>query len=494
MRRIELGTVLATAALIVAGSAGAVAQPVPAHNWTGIYGGIHGGVASGRANNDFPPDFGWFDGIFAPQTGDAFRQNFGSKDIIGFHLGANQQIGSWVIGLEGAYSRTQLHASSADPFSKAGGNQLTYETELDWIASITPRLGYAFNNWLIYGKGGFAAGRVSALLTSTSPGTTITFEEHGIHVGWTVGVGIEVALTPKWILGVEYNHYDLGSESFGGYMRRNGFRDEGGQYNLALTADSVTARLSYLWAPDGSTHATAAYASAKTSATRDRGWAGFYVGAHGGYGWANAENAHPDETGFFFFAPEPRQAATFDQSLDGWMAGGHFGLNYQARQWVLGFEGAVTWTGLKGSSTGVFAALGADPAAIYETKLDWLATLTPRLGWDFGQWLPYLKGGLALGQVTSKLSLQKGNMLHPAPQTFQETNNHLGWTAGAGVEYRMSQSWIAGLEYNYVDLGSERYGGHTANGNGQPSGAGEYDVELTSHSVLLRLSYRPFSN
>ncbi len=495
MRRIELGTVLATAALIVAGSAGAVAQPVPAHSWTGIYGGIHGGVASGRATSDFPTNgFGYFDGIFGRTTGGNFSQNFGSDGIFGFHLGANRQIGSWVVGLEGAYSRTHLHASSLDPFGYAGTNQqLTYEASLDWIATMTPRLGYSFGRWMLYGKGGFAAGHVEGTLTSQDPTTTITFQEKGIHVGWTIGLGVELALTPNLILGIEYNHYDLGRQRLGGYMWRNNSPDQGGQYDLALRADSVTARLSFLWAPDGSSPEPAAVAAMQG---QNRGWNGFYIGAHGGHGWTTADNAHPEETGFSeLYSPFPRQAATFSQSLDGAAGGGHIGLNFQAGRLVFGIEGAVTWADSKGSSTGVFAALGADAAATYETRLDWLATLTPRLGWDFGRWLPYLKGGLALGQITSKMSTPTSfGMLSPGPQSFSETNDHLGWTIGGGVEYRVSEGWMAGFEYNYIDLGSERYGGYSANGNGTPYGRGEYDVELTSHSVLLRLSYRPFSN
>lgn len=429
-------------------------------------------------------------------TGDGFRQDFGSKGVFGFQLGALQQVGAWVVGLEGGYSRVKLHATSNDPFDIAGAaQQLTYETRLNWFATITPRLGYAFGSWQVYGKGGLAAARSQASFMSTGGGV-VTFQEYGIHVGWTAGAGIEYALTPNWILGVEYNHYDFGSETFGGVMRRNGRPDEGGQYALSLRADSVTARLSYLWALDGTIPARASYGSAgatKTIPILDRGWAGLYVGAHGGYGWANAENAHPNGTGFVgLFSPDPTMAAAFDQSLDGWMAGGHVGMNYQAGQWVLGVEAAATGTRLKGKSTGVLASLGADAAATYETKLDWLATLTPRVGWDAGNWMPYVKGGLAMGRIESSLNTSKSfGPLHPGPQTFNEANHHLGWTAGAGIEYRLSPNWIAGLEYNYVDLDAERYGGLAANGKGKPIQQGEYDVGLTMHALLARLSFRP---
>ena len=54
---------------------------------------------------------------------------------------------------------------------------------------------------------------------------------------------------------------------------------------------------------------------------------------------------------------------------------------------------------------------------------------------------------------------------------FQEADTdsvsswHSGWTAGTGVEYALTQNWIAGVEYDFSDLGQK-----TTTGVNSPSG------------------------
>ena len=58
--------------------------------------------------------------------------------------------------------------------------------------------------------------------------------------------------------------------------------------------------------------------------------------------------------------------------------GGTVGCNYQTGQWVLGLEGDLSWTNMRGSA--VEAA--AFPATFSsETRENWLATVRGRLGW-----------------------------------------------------------------------------------------------------------------
>ncbi len=44
----------------------------------------------------------------------------------------------------------------------------------------------------------------------------------------------------------------------------------------------------------------------------------------------------------------------------------------------------------------------------------------------------------------------------PAPAGTVETSNNTrsGWTAGAGIEWGITQNWTARVEYLYVDLGT----------------------------------------
>jgi len=74
----------------------------------------------------------------------------------------------------------------------------------------------------VYGKAGIAMGRVASLLTADDNACLprCTFTGEAIHVGLTVGAGMAFALSPSWILGLEYDYYDLGLENYGGGIQR----------------------------------------------------------------------------------------------------------------------------------------------------------------------------------------------------------------------------------------------------------------------------------
>jgi len=61
-----------------------------------------------------------------------------------------------------------------------------------------------------------------------------------------------------------------------------------------------------------------------------------------------------------------------------------------------------------------------------------------------GTWLPYITGGLAVGEV------QAWDALTPASGSAFRA----GWTIGAGIETAFAQNWTLKLEYLYMDLGS----------------------------------------
>jgi outer membrane immunogenic protein len=486
----------AAISLLMAGAAAAADMPVKAppravaaavYSWTGFYAGIHGGYGWGDADYNFPGSipagFGGFNGIYSPNaTGGTFSRRI-SGGVFGGHAGYNQQYGNIVVGLEASASWSGLKGTAVDPFGAALGTGRTYQTKLDWFATLTPRLGIASNNWLFYAKAGLAAGQVVSDLTSTQVAVPILFHERNGHVGWTAGAGVEHAFTPNWIVGLEYNYVDLGTEQYGGGATQNGALAARGQYNVDLTYHTVLARLSY------KADAPAAAAAVSRMPTKAAPvivaaagpWSGFYAGAHGGYGWGDADYASPvfENFGVFF----PAGGAGFSQRIKGGIAGGHLGANYQTGNWLIGIEGAFSWSGLKGSSRDVFAALAAT-IDTYDTKLEWLATATPRLGYVSGSWLFYGKGGLAVGRAESRMASIGGQTF-----TFQEKTEHVGWTAGAGVEHAFTPNWIFGVEYNYVDLGKEQYGGHSQLAGVNAAGP-HYYVDLKFSTVLARLSYK----
>jgi outer membrane immunogenic protein len=123
-------------------------------------------------------------------------------------------------------------------------------------------------------------------------------------------------------------------------------------------------------------------------------------------------------------------------STSGGVAGGTIGYNAQFGAWVLGLEGDMDWSDVSGSRS-----TGGCPGC--SVSNDWLSTARGRVGYAFGSWLPYVTGGLAAGDV-------KGS----APGFSGATNTQIGWAAGAGVEYALSNQWSAKVEYLHVDLGN----------------------------------------
>jgi outer membrane immunogenic protein len=151
---------------------------------------------------------------------------------------------------------------------------------------------------------------------------------------------------------------------------------------------------------------------------------------------------------------------------------------------VAGLEASADWSDLGGTATNPFASAAVLPNTTYETKLRWLATVTPRFGYAVSNWLFYMKGGLAAGSVDSTLA---SSATAAGPTQFLGNQDHIGWTMGTGIEYLFCKNWIIGLEYNYYDLGTQRYGGEAAPTTTFPV---DYTVHPSFNTVLARMSYK----
>jgi opacity protein-like surface antigen len=141
--------------------------------------------------------------------------------------GYNQQWGSFVAGVEGDiswrhFSKTVATAGSPFLTFPFGTAAFTTTVSTNWLATIRPRIGYAVDKALFYATGGVAIGDVkySNSYVGLSPlGFGLEFETAAAsqtRVGWTVGAGIDYAVTPHWVVSGEYLHVDLGSLSTSG--------------------------------------------------------------------------------------------------------------------------------------------------------------------------------------------------------------------------------------------------------------------------------------
>ena len=116
-----------------------------------------------------------------------------------------------MLGVEGDVSWAASRAAPRSVAGLAAPFDATFNTEVDWTATLTGRLGLAFDRWLVYGKGGvaWAHDKYSTNLY-TFPATV---ELTDTRVGWTVGAGVEYAFAPNWSAKLEYNYMDFGTRA-----------------------------------------------------------------------------------------------------------------------------------------------------------------------------------------------------------------------------------------------------------------------------------------
>jgi opacity protein-like surface antigen len=483
MKKLSLGTAIV---ILSAGAAFAADLPAkipetpstaPAFTWTGFYAGIHGGYGWGNTSY-FWPVAGDISGSFAPFAGGRFVQRL-DGGTYGGHWGYNLQAGNWLLGLEASLDGSSITGHSGDQFAGAAPGA-SYNGKLRWFGSFTPRLGYARDNWLVYAKGGLAAGEIHAQLFNAT--SLLVTDQRNDHIGWTIGAGVEYALTSNWIFGLEYNYADLGEQTYGGLLRKTTGTILGNpnEYHLHPKFGTVLARLSY---KPGEPRSIAAPIRTSISAGI---WQGIYAGVHGGYGWGDMRYSWPllgDTSNSF----APLAGGSFRQDLDGGVYGGHVGYNLQAGNWLLGLEASLNGSSIAGHSGDQFPGAGLDPGSSYNGKLKWFGSLTPRLGYARDNWLIYAKGGAAAGEVQVRLA----DPVNPAfPIFIAENKDHIGWTVGGGIEYAWTSNWIFGLEYNYYDLGSQTYGGLLKSPGLTVVNSNEYRLDPKFSTVLARLSYR----
>ncbi len=182
------------------------AAPAPARmfSWTGCYLGGHVGWGWGRKTFTDTSQGDLTALVGLPSV------NFDTNGFLGGgQVGCDYQFAqNWVIGVEGSFSWADIHGSAALP--SIFPDTLTFQAKTDWMASTTGRLGYTWDRWLVYAKGGvaWAHDKYNAVSATGYVGSWAASETRS---GWTVGGGLEWAFADNWSAKLEYQYYDFGS-------------------------------------------------------------------------------------------------------------------------------------------------------------------------------------------------------------------------------------------------------------------------------------------
>jgi outer membrane immunogenic protein len=190
-----------------AGAGDFLASP-DAMQWGGFYiGGQIGGAWSDtgwhNVNNN------WFNTLGPARVINNFDIDAGGGFLGGGQAGYNFQNGPWVFGVEGSIAGTDLEGTIRSPVFPASDR---YTTEISWLTTVTGRVGYAWDRWLAYGKGGWAGADID--LDLFDQGTPVRARSSSWAGGYTLGGGAEYAFGNNFSLGVEYAYVDLDTGNF----------------------------------------------------------------------------------------------------------------------------------------------------------------------------------------------------------------------------------------------------------------------------------------
>lgn len=170
-------------------------------------------------------------------------------------------------------------------------------------------------------------------------------------------------------------------------------------------------------------------------------WTGFYAGVHGGY---SAGSLHD------FNDPELKP--------EGGFGGFQFGYDHQFENGnVLGITAEVSFGGVEDSYSDVTDIPPLEILRDVASEIEASGSIRGRLGHAFGIVLPYVTGGLAWTRMSTEyraaFSLNPNNYF----AIVDDTQTHIGWTAGVGVEAMLSEHISGFVEYAYANFGEEDY-------------------------------------
>jgi len=193
-------------------------------------------------------------------------------------------------------------------------------------------------------------------------------------------------------------------------------------------------------------------------------WTGFYIGGNVGGAWSEVDWTNVSLTG-----------ERFNNGESGFIGGGQVGYNQQFGNIVLGVEATISGADLSRDFPSILV-----PNVRFSADLNTITTVTGRFGVASDQWLFYGKAGWAGAEV----EFSGRNTATLDGFSFDDWRN--GWTAGVGLEYKIARNMSVGLEYGFINLGSETDNGLTR--LALPVSLRDHDLQI--QSVTARLNFQ----
>jgi outer membrane immunogenic protein len=173
---------------------------------------------------------------------------------------------NWVLGFAGDFSWTRIDGQTIDPFfAGKNANPVRFSNRTNEIATITGRVGYAWDRVLFYGKGGGAYAHDKYVTTNSAGinnslfgcdngvagGTGVGCNTAGSadRWGWTAGAGIEWAFAANWSAMVEYDHYGFDTRTIAMNVTNSSFAVTPASLNVSHDIDTLKVGINYRFGP-----------------------------------------------------------------------------------------------------------------------------------------------------------------------------------------------------------------------------------------------------
>src|SRR5580704_11698608 len=231
--------------------------------------------------------------------------------------------------------------------------------------------------------------------------------------------------------------------------------------------------LGMLWGLSPAQAADLPYAKAPPATPSVYDWTGAYVGVFGGGGFGNhnVNNTNGQAVPFADF--------TANYTSQGGLAGGEAGYNWQSGNYLVGIEGDLAWSGIKGNDAGAVSQGAFAITSVDQDNLRWVGTLRVRGGFTVDRWLMFFTGGYAFGNIAHTNT-------DPVLGVDKFTVHANGLTAGAGFAYAITNNVIGKVEYRYYNFNGYNRPGSPLTPNGQLP----YTTESTYSVVTVGLDYK----
>ena len=197
-------------------------------------------------------------------------------------------------------------------------------------------------------------------------------------------------------------------------------------------------------------------------------WTGFYIGGYYGAALGSQKGATPTTT-------TDSHSGQTHVNQRGVALGVTAGYNWPFHpHWLVGLEGDLGWLGLDRTNTEF------NDNTLVGLKTDWYATARARFGYVTGPSLLYVTAGGAFVHARDEF----GGNLTTQGSTLASTTRS-SWTAGGGIETKLSRAWSAKTEYLFIDGGGSN--DFTANPRGTTGVPSSFDQNY--HVIKTGLNY-----